>query len=207
MPLVSCTVTMNHLEHLDPMLSCPGCMDIWVKFKNMSKWQCKALFHNFFPSSEDFFLSAPVSTSASTTPSSASTMFSSVPSTPSMSVMGEGDEEFDEDIEITGLTCEVLGAGGEVKNKEWKTKDVEKGKVTPLPPSVVDLMFLLLKAFSGTCFYFNRSGEKRDGTKLGISRVWAKQDGIVRSESGSFPFEVKHGPRRVVAVRDFMGIG
>ncbi|KAF8579270.1 hypothetical protein K439DRAFT_1525637 [Ramaria rubella] len=161
MPLVSCTVSLA-LAMLDIyIVSAEGwilflrCMDVWVKFKNTSKWQCKALFHNFFPSSEDFFLSAPVSTSASTTPSSASTMFSSVPSTPSMSVMGEGDEEFDEDIEITGLTCEVLGAGGEVKNKEWKTKDVEKGKVTPLPPSVVDLMFLLLKAFSGTCFYFN----------------------------------------------------
>lgn len=28
-------------------------MDVWVEFKNASKWQAEALFRNFFPSTED----------------------------------------------------------------------------------------------------------------------------------------------------------
>ena len=28
-------------------------MDVWVEFKNASKWQAEALFRNFFPSAED----------------------------------------------------------------------------------------------------------------------------------------------------------
>jgi chaperone BCS1 len=45
--------TTNHLERLDPALSRPGRMDVWVEFKNASKWQAEALFRNFFPSVED----------------------------------------------------------------------------------------------------------------------------------------------------------
>lgn len=45
--------TTNHLERLDPALSRPGRMDVWVEFKNASKWQDEALFRNFFPSTED----------------------------------------------------------------------------------------------------------------------------------------------------------
>ncbi|KII92945.1 hypothetical protein PLICRDRAFT_491796 [Plicaturopsis crispa FD-325 SS-3] len=45
--------TTNHLERLDPALSRPGRMDVWVEFKNASKWQAEALFRNFFPSTED----------------------------------------------------------------------------------------------------------------------------------------------------------
>lgn len=45
--------TTNHLERLDPALSRPGRMDVWVEFKNASKWQAEALFRNFFPSDED----------------------------------------------------------------------------------------------------------------------------------------------------------
>ncbi|KAF7297731.1 hypothetical protein MKEN_01396700 [Mycena kentingensis (nom. inval.)] len=44
--------TTNHLEKLDPALSRPGRMDVWVEFKNASKWQAEALFRNFFPSAE-----------------------------------------------------------------------------------------------------------------------------------------------------------
>ena len=45
--------TTNHLERLDPALSRPGRMDVWVEFKNASKWQAEALFRNFFPSAEE----------------------------------------------------------------------------------------------------------------------------------------------------------
>ena len=45
--------TTNHLERLDPALSRPGRMDVWVEFRNASKWQAEALFRNFFPSTED----------------------------------------------------------------------------------------------------------------------------------------------------------
>nr|GAT54245.1 predicted protein [Mycena chlorophos] len=44
--------TTNHLEKLDPALSRPGRMDVWVEFRNASKWQAEALFRNFFPSAE-----------------------------------------------------------------------------------------------------------------------------------------------------------
>ncbi|KAI0033521.1 P-loop containing nucleoside triphosphate hydrolase protein [Vararia minispora EC-137] len=44
--------TTNHLERLDPALCRPGRMDVWIEFKNASKWQAKALFRNFFPSAD-----------------------------------------------------------------------------------------------------------------------------------------------------------
>jgi mitochondrial chaperone BCS1 len=43
--------TTNHLERLDPALSRPGRMDVWIEFRNASKWQAENLFRNFFPSS------------------------------------------------------------------------------------------------------------------------------------------------------------
>ena len=45
--------TTNHLERLDPALCRPGRMDVWVEFKNASRWQAEALFRNFFPSEEE----------------------------------------------------------------------------------------------------------------------------------------------------------
>ncbi|KAG8685342.1 hypothetical protein FRC09_014800 [Ceratobasidium sp. 395] len=41
--------TTNHLERLDPALSRPGRMDVWIEFKHASKWQSEQLFNNFFP--------------------------------------------------------------------------------------------------------------------------------------------------------------
>lgn len=59
-------------------------MDVWVEFKNASKWQCEALFRNFFPSSEDFFATS-----------------SSVPN----------EVEVDEDaFELPGLTCSPMNS-------------------------------------------------------------------------------------------------
>ncbi|KAF9524620.1 hypothetical protein CPB83DRAFT_897770 [Crepidotus variabilis] len=45
--------TTNHLERLDPALSRPGRMDVWVEFRNASQWQAEALFRNFFPCEEE----------------------------------------------------------------------------------------------------------------------------------------------------------
>lgn len=41
--------TTNHLERLDPALSRPGRMDVWIEFKNANRWQTEQLFNNFFP--------------------------------------------------------------------------------------------------------------------------------------------------------------
>lgn len=91
MPLCS---TTNHLERLDPALSRPGRMDVWVEFKNASKWQAELLFRNFFPSTDEddvviegelegIELPTPPSPSAQS-PSGFSSLFSSgsMPSTP-----------------------------------------------------------------------------------------------------------------------------
>ncbi|GJJ11527.1 hypothetical protein Clacol_005760 [Clathrus columnatus] len=41
--------TTNHIERLDPALSRPGRMDVWVNFSNASKWQARGIFKCFFP--------------------------------------------------------------------------------------------------------------------------------------------------------------
>ncbi|KAM5533749.1 hypothetical protein V8D89_012622 [Ganoderma adspersum] len=83
--------TTNHLERLDPALSRPGRMDVWIEFKNASKWQAELLFRNFFPSTDeddepiegdlDGIELPMVPPSPSTASSSESALFSSLPST------------------------------------------------------------------------------------------------------------------------------
>ncbi|KZP17638.1 hypothetical protein FIBSPDRAFT_894047 [Athelia psychrophila] len=41
------------LERLDPALSRPGCMDMWVEFWNASEWQAEAFLGTFFLSREE----------------------------------------------------------------------------------------------------------------------------------------------------------
>ncbi|KAI0274144.1 BCS1 N terminal-domain-containing protein [Russula aff. rugulosa BPL654] len=41
-------VTTNHVERLDPALSRPGRMDVWVNFAHATKWQAEQLFKLFF---------------------------------------------------------------------------------------------------------------------------------------------------------------
>ncbi|KAH8822614.1 P-loop containing nucleoside triphosphate hydrolase protein [Flagelloscypha sp. PMI_526] len=41
--------TTNHLTKLDPALSRPGRMDVWVEFRNASRPQSEGLFRNFWP--------------------------------------------------------------------------------------------------------------------------------------------------------------
>ncbi|EJD32722.1 P-loop containing nucleoside triphosphate hydrolase protein [Auricularia subglabra TFB-10046 SS5] len=41
--------TTNHIERLDPALSCPGRMDMHIEFGLASRWQAAALFKAFYP--------------------------------------------------------------------------------------------------------------------------------------------------------------
>jgi len=41
-------VTINHVERLDPALSRPGRMDVWVNFTHATKWQAEWIFKRFF---------------------------------------------------------------------------------------------------------------------------------------------------------------
>jgi chaperone BCS1 len=41
--------TTNHIERLDPALSRPGRMDVWVDFKHATSWQAENIFRCFFP--------------------------------------------------------------------------------------------------------------------------------------------------------------
>jgi len=42
--------TTNHIERLDPALSRPGRMDVWVNFTNATRFQAEGIFKCFFPS-------------------------------------------------------------------------------------------------------------------------------------------------------------
>lgn len=42
--------TTNHIERLDPALSRPGRMDVWVNFTHATKYQAEGIFKCFFPS-------------------------------------------------------------------------------------------------------------------------------------------------------------
>lgn len=44
--------TTNHIERLDPALSRPGRMDVWINFKNATKWQAEGIFRCFFPAAK-----------------------------------------------------------------------------------------------------------------------------------------------------------
>jgi chaperone BCS1 len=41
--------TTNHIERLDPALSRPGRMDVWIDFKHATGFQAEGIFRNFFP--------------------------------------------------------------------------------------------------------------------------------------------------------------
>lgn len=61
--------TTNHIERLDPALSRPGRMDVWVNFTHATKWQAEGIFKCFFP----YKPASAVATTASAAPSSTST--------------------------------------------------------------------------------------------------------------------------------------
>ncbi|KZS98650.1 P-loop containing nucleoside triphosphate hydrolase protein [Sistotremastrum niveocremeum HHB9708] len=85
--------TTNHLERLDPALSRPGRLDVWVEFKNASKWQAELLFRNFFPSAEsEEMVLTPEEVQA--IEAGLSTPPSPVQSSSSLSGMSESDTAF-----------------------------------------------------------------------------------------------------------------
>ena len=53
--------TTNHIDRLDPALSRPGRMDVWINFTNASKWQAEGIFKCFFPSRPSASSSSPPS--------------------------------------------------------------------------------------------------------------------------------------------------
>ncbi|KZP28643.1 P-loop containing nucleoside triphosphate hydrolase protein [Athelia psychrophila] len=56
--------TTNHIERLDPALSRPGRMDVWVNFTHATQYQAEGIFKCFFPAKPA--TSAKVSPSSST---------------------------------------------------------------------------------------------------------------------------------------------
>ncbi|KAJ8591411.1 P-loop containing nucleoside triphosphate hydrolase protein [Rhizopogon salebrosus TDB-379] len=59
--------TTNHIERLDPALSRPGRMDVWVNFTHATKWQAEGIFKCFFPSKPVGAAAAPPATELSET--------------------------------------------------------------------------------------------------------------------------------------------
>ncbi|KAH7910476.1 P-loop containing nucleoside triphosphate hydrolase protein [Hygrophoropsis aurantiaca] len=51
--------TTNHIERLDPALSRPGRMDVWVNFTHATKWQAEGIFKCFFPHKPQGSTAAP----------------------------------------------------------------------------------------------------------------------------------------------------
>jgi mitochondrial chaperone BCS1 len=85
-------------------------MDVWVEFKNASKWQCEALFRNFFPSSEDLFAA-------------------------SSSMQGsDASLALDPDMEIPGLTCETLSSSPSSTSVS-SSSDKDKEKASTVDPA------------------------------------------------------------------------
>jgi len=59
--------TTNHIERLDPALSRPGRMDVWVNFTHATKWQAEGIFKCFFPSNNSKASSSSSGSSKSST--------------------------------------------------------------------------------------------------------------------------------------------
>ncbi|CDO69710.1 hypothetical protein BN946_scf184851.g98 [Trametes cinnabarina] len=64
--------TTNHIERLDPALSRPGRMDVWVNFKHATKWQAEGIFKCFFPARTNAAAGTSASQSGGPTGSSTS---------------------------------------------------------------------------------------------------------------------------------------
>ncbi|EJF65200.1 P-loop containing nucleoside triphosphate hydrolase protein [Dichomitus squalens] len=148
--------TTNHLERLDPALSRPGRMDVWIEFKNASKWQAEQLFRNFFPSTDEDDVpiegdldsielpmvppSPSAASSSGSTLFSLSSTFSSVPTTPSGSSSPLSPlPSLPEGLPARSRTSSTTGAGAaKGKNKE-RTRTVSDAGLQNqayLPPPV-----------------------------------------------------------------------
>lgn len=146
--------TTNHLERLDPALSRPGRMDVWIEFKNASKWQAEALFRNFFPSAEDELIEADLegidfpSTPAPQSPvpsSTSSTLWSRSPSFSSSSVSLASSPK------TPPRECVASQEGWDTKSQAYQAPAVEEHiaacQATPKPLTAAQLS-LLAKEFA-----------------------------------------------------------
>ncbi|EPQ56200.1 P-loop containing nucleoside triphosphate hydrolase protein [Gloeophyllum trabeum ATCC 11539] len=72
--------TTNHIERLDPALSRPGRMDVWVNFKHATKFQAEGIFKCFFPCKKSAADATPSSSkTSSSTPSADDVSQTNVP--------------------------------------------------------------------------------------------------------------------------------
>ncbi|KAL0069943.1 hypothetical protein AAF712_002838 [Marasmius tenuissimus] len=132
--------TTNHLDRLDPALSRPGRMDVWVEFKNASKWQAEALFRNFFPSVEDDEEVSPGSSRASSTSPSSRTPSSADSRSRSESISSMSMPPMPDEMEM-----------GEMALTKEEEEELEKlGVVLPSPPSDAGSSPLNPSSSSGT---------------------------------------------------------
>lgn len=134
-------------------------MDVWVEFKNASRWQAEQLFRNFFPSTDEDdvpiegdleSIELPmVPPSPSTASSSGSTLFSSIPSTlssvPTSPSTSPGTlsplPSLPEGLPVRSRTSSTVGASivaDRVKSKERARtmSDVGMQNQAYLPPPV-----------------------------------------------------------------------
>ncbi|KAL0570944.1 hypothetical protein V5O48_011014 [Marasmius crinis-equi] len=88
--------TTNHIERLDPALSRPGRMDVWVNFGHATKWQAEGIFKCFFP-----FKHSAASSPAPSEPSLPSTP---TDETPSQSPVTEASSSTSPDASSTHTT-------------------------------------------------------------------------------------------------------
>ncbi|KAI0694286.1 hypothetical protein BC835DRAFT_1415431 [Cytidiella melzeri] len=141
--------TTNHLDRLDPALSRPGRMDVWVEFKNASKWQAELLFRNFFPSTDEadmveaegelegIELPTPPSPSVESTSSPVSSSFSSMFS--SLALGGRSRTESNVSLSSfsNSPTPSVAGSSTPAKLPKASLADALKNQAYR-PPSVED---------------------------------------------------------------------
>jgi len=129
-------------------------MDVWIEFKNASKWQAEALFRNFFPSAEDELIEADLegidfpSTPAPQSPvpsSTSSTLWSRSPSFSSSSVSLASSPK------TPPRECVAGQEGWDTKNQAYQAPAVEEHvaacQATPKPLTAAQLS-LLAKEFA-----------------------------------------------------------
>ncbi|EIW62953.1 P-loop containing nucleoside triphosphate hydrolase protein [Trametes versicolor FP-101664 SS1] len=150
--------TTNHLERLDPALSRPGRMDVWIEFKNASKWQAELLFRNFFPSTDEDDVPiegdldsielpttppSPSAGSSSTLFSSMASTFSSVPTSPSgsaspLSPLPSLPDGLPTRLRTSSTAGRRSPSAGKGKERSRTTSDAGLMNQAYLPPPVED---------------------------------------------------------------------
>lgn len=112
-------------------------MDVWVEFKNASKWQAESLFRNFFPSTDDEEISEAelegieISTTPTPSDGGSSSMFSMDSSTPIPSTTSSSS--------ISSIGTRASSAPARARTMSESNAAVEL-KNTPgyLPPNIED---------------------------------------------------------------------